>query len=326
MGTTGTGLLLRPEGAWIGHVGDSRCYRIRDGGIEQLSYDHSLHWEYARIKGLDPDEVTDIPTNVIHRCLGPEANVKIDVEGPHPLQANDIFLLCSDGLSGQVSDVELAVVASLLPPAEACRFLVDLANLRGGPDNITVIIVKIDADAEAEPEEEVVPVPPAAPPFLPWWVPTLVGGTVLSALAAYMAAAGIFGSLFILVLGALAIVAGLAGLFLHYLHNPDREEQTDEDQPKARIHRRRTFQLEQHFLDKLSHDLENLRERANAKQAEVDWDDFREHYTLGNKLSTEGNLPGAFREFCLSMIPLSRAFPKLRNREETFMPRWDKRE
>ena len=58
MGTTTSALLLRPDGAWVSHVGDSRVYRIRDGWIEQLSYDHSLLWEYARIKNIDPDDVT----------------------------------------------------------------------------------------------------------------------------------------------------------------------------------------------------------------------------------------------------------------------------
>ena len=79
MGTTATALLLRPEGAWVGHVGDSRVYRIRDGVIDQLSYDHSLVWEYARIKQIDPAEVHDIPANVIHRCLGPEPKMEVDV-------------------------------------------------------------------------------------------------------------------------------------------------------------------------------------------------------------------------------------------------------
>jgi PPM family protein phosphatase len=322
MGTTATGLLLRPEGAWIGHVGDSRCYRIRNGSIEQLSYDHSLLWESARMKGLDPDEVTDIPSHVIYRCLGPEAAVTIDVEGPHPLKPNDIFLLCSDGLSGQVSDVELAVVASLLAPVEACRFLVDLANLRGGPDNITVLIIKIKPGETIE-EETVAP--PVESAGWPWWVPTLVGGTLLAAAAAYMASEHMKGTLVMLVLGAGAILAGLGGLFLHYLDNPEKEEEQDEDQPKPRIHRRKTFQLQQHFLDQLSQDLETLREQADAKKADVDWATFQVHHTLGNQLSTQGNLPAAFREYCLSMIPLSRAFQRLRNKEETFMPRWDKR-
>jgi protein phosphatase len=146
MGTTATVLLLRRDGAWVGHVGDSRCYRIRDEVIEQLSYDHSLLWEYARIQHLDPDEVEDIPTNVIHRCLGPEPLVQVDVEGPHAILPGDVYLLCSDGLSGQVTDEEMGAVASVLSPAEACRFLVGLSNLRGGPDNITVIVVRVGGE------------------------------------------------------------------------------------------------------------------------------------------------------------------------------------
>src|SRR5260370_25741457 len=141
MGTTTTALLVRPEGAWIGHVGDSRAYRIRDGQIEQMSFDHSLVWEMARRQGVDPDGLQGIPSNVIVRSLGPEPLVQVDVEGPHPVQAGDTYLLCSDGLTGQISDSEMGAIASVLPPAEACRFLVDLANLRGGPDNITVLIV-----------------------------------------------------------------------------------------------------------------------------------------------------------------------------------------
>src|ERR1700722_10241049 len=129
MGTTCSALLLRPEGAWIAHVGDSRVYRIRAGWIEQLTYDHSLVWEYARLKKMDPADVVDIPSNVIHRCLGPEPLVQVDVEGPHPVQPGDCYLICSDGLSGQVSDHEMGAVVSTHTPTEACRFLFYLANL-----------------------------------------------------------------------------------------------------------------------------------------------------------------------------------------------------
>ena len=146
MGTTTTALLLRPEGAWVSHVGDSRVYRVRDGWIEQLSYDHSLLWEYARIKHMDPEDVLDIPSNVIHRCLGPEPMVQIDVEGPYSVRPGDVFLLCSDGLSGQVTDPEMGAVVTVLPPAEACQFLIDLANLRGGPDNITALVVHVTSE------------------------------------------------------------------------------------------------------------------------------------------------------------------------------------
>src|SRR5438552_9809302 len=147
MGTTGTALLIRPEGAWVGHVGDSRCYRVRHGKIQQLTFDHSLVWELARRQNKAPEELVGVPSNVIVRSLGSAETVQVDVEGPHPIQPGDYYLLCSDGLSGQVSDREIGAVVSHLPPEEACRFLINLANLQGGPDNITAIVVHVTGQA-----------------------------------------------------------------------------------------------------------------------------------------------------------------------------------
>src|SRR5262249_61253378 len=137
---TGTALLWRPEGGGFGHVGDRRASRVREGKIQQLSFDHSLVWELARRQHKSPDELQGIPSNVIVRSLGPEPLVQVDVEGPHTVQPGDYFILCSDGLSGPVSDREIGAVVSALPPGEACRFLVQLANLQGGPDNITAVV------------------------------------------------------------------------------------------------------------------------------------------------------------------------------------------
>jgi PPM family protein phosphatase len=326
-GTTGTALLLRPEGAWIGHVGDSRVYRIRNGVIDQLSYDHSLLWEYARIKGLDPDDVVDIPANVIHRCLGPEPVVKVDVEGPHALESGDIFLLCSDGLSGQISDTEIGVVATLLPPTEACRFLVDLANLRGGPDNITVQIIRVKEGAESN------GVAPARPgwsptqmPRIPWWMATLLGGAILSGAAAYMAVNKIGGNSNIptFMLGAVAIMAGLIGLLLHSMREREEPEKPAEDEPKPRIHRSRPCHLEQPLMDKLVRALVNLRQAAYEKKADPDWTLSQTHQALGEKLVGEGDIPGAFREYCLAVLPITAAMNKIRKKEEVFRPLWDK--
>src|SRR5262249_41336981 len=163
-------------------------YRVRDGVIEQLTYDHSLVWEYARREKIDPSEVQDIPSNVIIRCLGPEPLVQVDVEGPHELRPGDIFLLCSDGLSGQVSDSEIGAVATALQPEEACRFLVDLANLRGGPDNITVLIVRVGktADPHSNGVAQSAPVQRPSSPWQrlgPWWLVALLAGTLLTGLA-----------------------------------------------------------------------------------------------------------------------------------------------
>lgn len=143
MGTTCTTLLLGPLGAVIGHVGDSRAYRIRRRQIDQLTRDHSLVWELIEQRKVHPRDADRLyPRNVITRSLGPEPQVKVDVEGPAPVQPGDIFVLCSDGLTTLVNDSELGMIAQELPPPEACRLLVNLANLRGGSDNITVIVVR----------------------------------------------------------------------------------------------------------------------------------------------------------------------------------------
>jgi serine/threonine protein phosphatase PrpC len=143
MGTTTSVLALLPQGVVIGHVGDSRVYRLRGNNLEQLTFDHSLVWELQAAGEINSE---NIPKNVITRSLGPYPKVQVDLEGPHPVELLDTFLLCSDGLSGEVEDDEIAAILASLPPTEAAEFLINLANLRGGPDNITVIVVKATAE------------------------------------------------------------------------------------------------------------------------------------------------------------------------------------
>jgi hypothetical protein len=126
------------------HVGDSRVYRLRGTTIEQLTFDHSLVWEMAAAGQASEDEVPAyVPKNVITRSLGPHPMVKVDLEGPHPLKPGDRFLLCSDGLTGPLNPTLIGMVLSSLPPDEAAQTLVDLANLLGGPDNITVVVAEV---------------------------------------------------------------------------------------------------------------------------------------------------------------------------------------
>ncbi len=144
MGTTCSGLLLLPIGAVVAHVGDSRVYRLRGTTLDQLTFDHSLVWEMraaGQVSGKG--EFFKFGKNYITRSLGPYPEVQVDLEGPFPIQPGDAFVLCSDGLTGQVTDEEIGGVLASLPPSEAARTLIDIANLRGGPDNITVIIVRI---------------------------------------------------------------------------------------------------------------------------------------------------------------------------------------
>ncbi len=156
MGTTCSTLLLLPEGALIAHVGDSRVYRVRGETIDQLSFDHSLAWELVRRNHLSPEEASKaVPRNVITRSLGPDPNVEVDIEGPLPVEDGDVFLLCSDGLSGHIEDPELGLFAANFHPRDAARFLVSLANLRGGQDNITVVLARIGPWVEPESAQDI---------------------------------------------------------------------------------------------------------------------------------------------------------------------------
>jgi protein phosphatase len=144
MGTTCSALLLLPAGALVAHVGDSRVYRMRRDRIDQLSFDHSLVWELVRRNHLTSEQANlSVPKNVITRSLGPEVEIEVDVEGPLAVELGDVYLLCSDGLSGPVDDREIGAFGANFHPRDACRYLVNLANLRGGLDNITVLIVRI---------------------------------------------------------------------------------------------------------------------------------------------------------------------------------------
>lgn len=148
MGTTCSTLVLLPQGAIAAHVGDSRIYRLRGKRLEQLTFDHSLVWEMSAAGQVPKDSIPPfVPKNVITRSLGPHPHVQVDLEGPFPLEVGDTFLLCSDGLTGQVNDEEIGEILQCLPPKEAAQVLVDLANLRGGPDNVTVVVVKVKSPA-----------------------------------------------------------------------------------------------------------------------------------------------------------------------------------
>lgn len=164
MGTTCSALVLSPHGAYAGHVGDSRVYRVRDHRTEQLTFDHSLQWEMIRQGRATMDNVDGLhPRNVITRCLGPDPGVEVDVEGPFPILPGDRFVICSDGLTGHVTDEEIGAVTSELTPQQASRLLVDLANCRGGADNVTVIVVHVENIAQTPGTGTPAPTKPTAP-------------------------------------------------------------------------------------------------------------------------------------------------------------------
>jgi protein phosphatase len=143
MGTTTSALVLRNDQAWFAHVGDSRIYRVRGGQIEQLTEDHSLVASMVREGLLTTKEAENHPRrNVLQRSMGVAEEVEIDVRGPFGVQADDVFILCSDGLHGVVKEDEILQNAAL-PLDEAADRYVKLALERGAPDNVTVLVARI---------------------------------------------------------------------------------------------------------------------------------------------------------------------------------------
>jgi PPM family protein phosphatase len=143
MGTTIVTMFAVEDGVYVGHVGDSRVYRIRAGKIEQLTDDHSLLNDYIKMKRLTPEEIANFPhKNVIVRALGMKDTVKVDTRFEKP-QEKDVYLLCSDGLSGPVTDEEMLTICTTSESLKtAASTLIAKANENGGPDNITVIIAR----------------------------------------------------------------------------------------------------------------------------------------------------------------------------------------
>ena len=159
MGTTVVGALFstKKRKMFIGHVGDSRAYRVREGAIKLMTRDHSLVNDYLlAMPELSEEQRSELPKNVITRALGMQDQVTVDLQSDDA-RPGDRYVLCSDGLSGMITDDEiLRVVESTQDLTDACRQLVAMANEHGGEDNITCVIVRIEQDP-ATPERIDVP-------------------------------------------------------------------------------------------------------------------------------------------------------------------------
>jgi PPM family protein phosphatase len=157
MGTTLTAALVGPEGVSLGHVGDSRCYLLRDGELEQLTRDHSLVAELERTGQIGPGEAEHHPQrSIITRALGPEPDVDVDTYTING-KAGDVFLLCSDGLTSMISNDEVGtILRSAGSLEEAADSLVRSANQSGGKDNITVVLFRLDGEDGAATSDDTI--------------------------------------------------------------------------------------------------------------------------------------------------------------------------
>ncbi len=147
MGTTMAGINFVDDGntVLVAHVGDSRVYVFRDGQLSQITEDHSLLNDYIKAKKLTPEEITNFPhKNVIVRALGMKETVLVDLSR-HEVKVGDIYLMCSDGLNGMISDAIIQETLGTYPDLdEVTHKLIEKANEAGGMDNITVILARIE--------------------------------------------------------------------------------------------------------------------------------------------------------------------------------------
>jgi PPM family protein phosphatase len=146
MGTTVTAAALAGERhLQLAHVGDSRAYLLRDGSLEQLTTDHTVVAELVRRGRLTPAQAAIHPErSILTRAVGLDPRVPVDTPDPLELQDGDQVLLCSDGLTEPVDDDQIAQLLSAEPDGNtACQALIDAANAAGGPDNITVVLLRV---------------------------------------------------------------------------------------------------------------------------------------------------------------------------------------
>lgn len=150
MGTTLVGIVARAGWIYVCNVGDSRCYRRRGGILKQLTEDHTLADEMVRQGLLDAAYAREASErNILTRAVGTNSQVEADITSDE-MRPGDRYLLCSDGLWGTVSDTDLLATMMGTVPQDAARHLINAANRRGGPDNITALVVDVVESESAD--------------------------------------------------------------------------------------------------------------------------------------------------------------------------------
>ena len=298
MGTTASSLLLLENGGIVAHVGDSRVYRLRQGVLEQLTFDHSLVWEVQASGHVHPGSALgqSLPKNVITRSLGPNAKVNIDVEGPFPVHHGDRFLLCSDGLTGQVEDEEIATLMDCLSEELVSEVLVDLANLRGGPDNTTVIIATVN-NGQVVGAGPTAPKPNAAQgdPRLLWGAVASSSIFVLSFVAAVIAAIQESESLLGFSMIAVLVSGVVAATLIASQMSGKKKPSSSGEGPEVTApmggkgpYRRYHSKPDRTLFERLGSTVDDLRNAANAKNWSIDWRDIDQLQAKGRG-AIEGN-------------------------------------
>jgi protein phosphatase len=238
-----------------------------------------------------------IPKNVITRSLGPHPTVSVDMEGPFDAAAEDVFLICSDGLSGQIADEELGTLLRVLSPDEAVQTLVDVANLRGGPDNISIVIARVVG--ESPPQGDGSPETPAKRSRQGRsWTPGLwiVGMLWLLALGVCLVN-GYVG-------GAILAAAGLATTLTWAVLN---HKSRSSDYAGARPiggpygngpYREAVCEPNREVVDALAQITKSLRELPADNGLSLDWQPLEADAALAAEAVEKGDFTAAVRHYC----------------------------
>ncbi|MGI9554218.1 MAG: Stp1/IreP family PP2C-type Ser/Thr phosphatase [Thermodesulfobacteriota bacterium] len=150
MGSTCTAIMILNNMTFVAHVGDSRAYLIRGKKINQITKDHTLAEKMLESGIITKEEAKTSPhRNMLMKAIGIEDKVEVETYDPFNVKPGDVYLLCSDGLTEYLEEEELCSIINIYEPQEACKLLVNIANKRGGKDNITVQIAKV-MDLKAE--------------------------------------------------------------------------------------------------------------------------------------------------------------------------------
>ena len=304
MGTTCDAVVLSPQGLLIAHVGDSRVYRLRGCTFDQLTFDHSLVWEICAITNTPFDQPPGhIPKNQITRSLGPTEKLLVDLEGPMPIEVGDTYLACSDGLSGQVHDKEIGQILAVFPPDIAAETLVNLANLRGGPDNITMVIVRT-----TENEEESLAVEKELQ--VPGWHWSILAG---SCAAGVMAAASfVFGQI---LLGALLTFMAVSAAIAFFVMAQKTLFSASPFLPTSVLSGNAPYQTRDctpsaEFADTLAKILQELFPATQGQQFTVSIQTARRYESEAVNGYKKGNFASAIKNYALAINSLMREIKK----------------
>jgi protein phosphatase len=305
MGTTCDAFTLTPQGLFIAHVGDSRVYRLRENTFDQLTFDHSLVWEICKMTNSHFDAApTHIPKNQITRSLGPTENLLVDLEGPFPIEVGDTYLACSDGLSGLVSDSEIGQILSLFPPDVAAETLVNLANLRGGSDNITMVVVRTteDENESAAVDNEM---------QVPGWHWGILAGSLATGLAAAVCLwsdfvlQGIFLALTAVIAGIAFFVLAQKTLFSSSPFLPTSSASGDAP------YRTWTITPSAEFAEVLKTIFHEIQQVTQGQDFSIATQTIQDYESEAEKAFTVGNSALAIRNFALAINSLMREVKKL---------------